>query len=168
MAAKFSDLVTYFETIAKEHVDIKHSKTDPHFYRFELDEVLGGMCNNLKYPALVMEGYDFNFSDSNSDNIRKSRSGAFWLIDYVKDKKDYDAIHAAWDRMEEIGTEILVRMRTDKASRAVEVLRDFNIGESEGIPMSVMTLGQHGIRFTFSLTSAVSSNINALKWQKSL
>ena len=107
MAAKFSDLVKYFEKLASEHIEIKHTAQNKHFYRFELDEVLTGMCSNIKYPALILEAYDFNYSESNSDNIRKKRSGAFILIDRVSDMKDFNRIHEVWDNMEMIGEDLL-------------------------------------------------------------
>jgi hypothetical protein len=164
MAAKFSDLVSYFEVIAGSHVELKHSAKEKHFFRFELDEVLTGMCSNIKYPALILEAYDFNYSESDSDNIRKNRSGAFILIDKVSDMKDYNKIHAVWDKMEEIGNDILIKMKTDKESKAVAVLRDFNINECNGTPLAVIQLGQYGIRFAFNLTSAVNNEINPDKW----
>lgn len=165
MAAKFSDLLAYFENIARAHVDILHSTKDKHFYRFELDEVLTGICSNIKYPALILEAYDFNYRESGSDNIRKRRSGAFILIDKVSDMKDYNKIHEVWDHMEVIGEDILVKMKADKESRLVPVLRDFNINECEGTPLAIPQLGQHGVRFTFNLTSPVNSIVDETKWQ---
>jgi hypothetical protein len=164
MAAKFSDLVEYFEKLASEHIEIRHTEKDKHFYRFELDEVVTGMCSKIKYPAFILEGYDFSYSESNSDNIRKKRSGAFWLIDEVKDLKDFDKIHEVWDHMETIGNDILIRMKADKEGRLVPVMRDFNISDCDGIPLSVAQLGQHGVRFTFTLTSAVNGEIDTTKW----
>jgi hypothetical protein len=164
MAAKFSDLVKYFEKLASEHIEIKHTAIEKHFYRFELDEVLTGLCSNIKYPALILEGYDFNYSESNSDNIRKKRSGAFILIDKVKDMKDYNKIHEVWDSMEVIGDDLLVKMKADKESRQVPVLRDFNINECEGVPLAVPQLGQHGVRFTFNLTSPVNNIVDKSRW----
>lgn len=162
--ADFSDLVTYFETLATEHISIGHSASAKHFYRFELEEVITGLCTNLKFPALVLEGYDFNFSDSDSDNVRKRRNGAFILIDKVQDLKDYSRIHEVWDNLEAIGTDILVRMLSDKRSRTVPVLTGFEISECAGQLLSVPQLGQHGIRFTFSLESAVNNDIDPARW----
>jgi hypothetical protein len=164
MAAKFSDLVEYFEKLASEHIEIKHTAQNKHFYRFELDEVLTGMCSNIKYPALILEAYDFNYSESNSDNIRKKRSGAFILIDKVNDMKDYNKIHEVWDKMEVIGEDLLVKMKADKESRLVPVLRDFNINECDGTPLAVQQLGQHGVRFTFNLTSPVNNEVDETRW----
>jgi hypothetical protein len=165
MAAKFSDLVEYFEKIATEHIEIKHSAANKHFYRFELDEVLTGMCGPIKYPALILEGYEINYAESTSDNIRKRRSGAFILLDKVNDLKDFNRIHEVWDEMEVIGDDILVKMKADKESRLVPVLRDFNINECSGTLLSINELGQHGIRFTFNITSAQNGIVNIEKWQ---
>ena len=164
MAAKFSDLVTYFRTLAEKHVEIRHSETSKHFYRFELDEVLSGMCSNIKYPALILEGYDFNYMENNSDNIRKKRSGAFILMGKVKDLKNFDEIHTLWDQYEEIGEDILIKMKQDKESGLHPVLRDFSISDCSGIPISLAQYGQHGMRFSFNLDSAVSDIVNPAKW----
>jgi hypothetical protein len=164
MAAKFADLVSYFEKIAAEHIEIKHTKAKCRFYRFELDEVITASCVNINYPALILEAYDFNYKDSRADNIMKSRSGAFILIDKVKDSGNYNEIHQVWDKLEAIGDDILVRMRSDKASRLVPVLRDFDISESEGVPFPVQDLGQYGVRFTFSLKSPVNVDIDNSRW----
>jgi hypothetical protein len=164
MAAKFSDLVSYFEKLASEHKEIKHTSAKKHFYRFELDEVITALCSNINYPALILEAYDFNYGDSQSDNIMKHRSGAFILIDKVPDQGDYNRIHEVWDKMEQIGDDILVRMRADKASRNEPAVRDFNISASEGVPFSVKSLGQYGVRFTFTLKSAVNNEIDTTRW----
>jgi hypothetical protein len=164
MAAKFADLVEYFKEIAEEHVDIQHSTTKKHFFRFELDEVISGLVIKLNYPALILEAYDFDYSESRSDNILKARNGAFMLIDKVTDQGDYDRIHEVWDELEAIGDEILIRMRSDKEKKTVPVLRDFDISFSSGIPFDVRTTGQYGVRFTFSLRSAVNTNIDPTKW----
>jgi len=164
MASKFADLVTYFEKIATEHVDIHHSGTSKHFFRFELDEVLAGLTYKMNFPALILEAYDFEYSDSRSDNVIKQRNGAFIIIDKVSDSGDFARIHEVWDKCEQIGEDILIRMRRDKASRKEPVLRDFDISQSAGIPFDVRTLGHYGMRFTFSLGSAVNNEVDLTRW----
>jgi hypothetical protein len=164
MAAKFADVVAYFKKIATEHIEIKHTESKKHFYRFELDEVISALCSKINYPALILESYDFNYSDSHSDNIMKKRSGAFILIDKVRDSGNYEEIHTVWDKLEGIGEDILIRIRADKAAKTEAAARDFDIGESEGIPFNVKELGQYGVRFTFVLKSPVNSEIDTTKW----
>ena len=43
MAAKFTDLISYFENLARRHKSIAHTDSEKHFFRMELDEVLGGI-----------------------------------------------------------------------------------------------------------------------------
>jgi hypothetical protein len=164
MAATFSELVSYFELLASEHVLLRHTAIDKHFYRFELDEVLTGLAKGIKYPALVLEAYDFSYQEAGSDNIRKRRSGAFMLIDRVADQKDFNRIHQVWEDMEQLAEDILIRIRSDKQSRTYPVLQAFNIADVEGTQLSLSELGQHGIRVTFSLTSAVNCEIDTEKW----
>jgi hypothetical protein len=66
--------------------------------------------------------------------------------------------------MELIGDDILVKMKADKESRLVPVLRDFNINECDGILLTVPQLGQHGVRFTFNLTSPVNNKVDETRW----
>ncbi len=164
MEATFNDLVDYFKSLAEKHVSIRHSALAKHFYRFELDEVITGMCSSIKYPAMILEGYDFNYIESASDNILKRRSGAFIIIDHARDTKNFDEIHEIWERCEEIGNDILIKMRTDKESGLYPVLRDFNINESEGVPFPVISLGQFGVRFSFNMTSVVNNEVDESKW----
>ena len=104
---KFMDLVTYFQALAGRHKRIKD------FYRFELDEVLTSL-RDIETPCLILEGYKFSFTDNKSDNILKTRSGAFILLDHVKDTGDFNLIHHTWDTLEKIGDDILARIKADK------------------------------------------------------
>ncbi|NQU53584.1 MAG: hypothetical protein HQ522_13705, partial [Bacteroidetes bacterium] len=61
--AKFSDLITYFENLARKHKSILHTDTDKHFFRMEIDEVLAGINRtDVAYPMLILEGYGFGFT----------------------------------------------------------------------------------------------------------
>ena len=164
MAATFADLVTYFESLASGHVLLRHTSVDKHFYRFEIDEVLTGLAKGVKYPALILEAYDFGYADNSGDNVRKIRRGAFMLIDRVPDAKDFNRIHEVWENMEQIADDIIIRMRADRNSGTYPVLRAFSLSEAEGTQVSFSDIGQHGVRVTFNLTSAVNSEIDETKW----
>jgi len=162
---KFSALVTYFENLARMHRDIGHSDSKKHFFRMEVDEVLSGITRtDVAYPFLILEGYGYDFSDSKSDNLLKNRRGAFMLLDHVSDPSDFDAIHAVWDHMEEIGDELLVRMKTDKYNPLAPVIRDFQFSTSEATLIANEIDGSYGIRFTYTLTSPRSNDIDPTKW----
>ena len=113
MATRFTQIVQYFENLARQHVGIQHTNTEKHFYRFEIDEVLSGL-GSINYPAMILEAYAIEYDDNKSDNVMKNRKGAFILLGNVPDRGDHDSIHELWDELEEIGDDILARIRADK------------------------------------------------------
>jgi hypothetical protein len=165
MAAKFSDLITYFETLARQHKSIAHTDTEKHFFRMELDEVLGGIKRtDVNYKLLILEGYSFGFTDNRSDNVQKNREPAFMLIDHLSDKSDFDRMHEIWDELEEIGTDIIVRMKNDKRNASVPVIRGFNF-ESVRAQLIMNQLGNDiGMRFEFSMSSPVNTDVDVTRW----
>lgn len=161
----FSDLIAYFESLATRHRDIRHSQHEKHFFRFEVDEVLAGINRtDVAYPMLVLEGYNFGFTDQNSDNLIKNRSGAFILLGQISDISDYSQVHEVWDSLEQLGDDILARIRSDKQSRKVQVVRDFNL-DSVQASLLVNAYGNNaGIRYTFTISSPEPFAMNPEKW----
>jgi hypothetical protein len=164
MKAKFLNLVDYFETLAILHKGIQHTEEEKHFFRFELEEMLTGMKSNLNYPALILEGYDFNFVDEDSDNLQKRVSCAFMLLGKVSDKGDYDAIHNLWDKLEEIGDEIVVKILSDKRDRQTDCLAYFHARSITGTPITDMNLIHYGFRYAFELSWPVCNDVNPEVW----
>ncbi len=163
--SNFSDLISYFETLATEHVSIRHSEANKHFFRFEIDEVLAGLNRtDISFPLLIMEGYNFDFTDNRSDNVIKNRSGAFVLLGQITDPSDYSSVHDVWDELEEIGDDIIARIRSDKESRLVPVVRNFSL-ESIKASLILNEIGNHaGIRFTFTISSPLDTEVDTTKW----
>mgnify|MGYP001765790163 CR=1 FL=1 len=161
----FSDLVTYFETLARQHKSIGHSDQEKHFFRFEIEEVLAGINRtDSEYPMLVLEGYNFDYTDNKSDNILKNRNMAFDLLDVVKDITDYSEIHDVWNRMEAIGDDILARVKADKRNPQTPVVSDFSFASVQAIPIINETGNNAGIRYTFSLVSPAPADVDPEKW----
>jgi len=168
MKAKFAEFVDYFEQLAREHVDIRHTDKEKHFFRIELEEILTGLKSKIRYPALILESYDFVFKDQNSDNVHKEVSCAFDIIDIVKDGGNYDLIHATWHRMEEIGDEICIRILDDKRSRKIDVLSHFHLTNVKGNLLVDMNLMHYGVRYEFVVSWPVINDIDPLKWNQPL
>jgi hypothetical protein len=162
--SKFADLVAYFQLLATNHADIGHTPEEKHFFRFELEEFMTGMSAKIRYPALILEGYDFVFIDNNSDNVHKSLNCGFMLIDKISDKGDYDAIHNLWDRLEEIGDEIIVRILHDKRQNNIDVLSYFTISDVSGSPLVDMNMIHYGFRYDFKLSWALRNDIDLSIW----
>lgn len=165
MKAKFADLVNYFEDLAASHVDIRHTINEKHFFRIELDEILTGMRSQIKYPALILEGYDFNFVDQNSDNVHKRINSAFVLVDLVTDKGNYDKIHETWQRMEEIGDEICIKILHDKRGRQTDILSYFHMSDVRGNLLVDSNLLHYGVRYEFTLSWPLTNDIDIDKWK---
>jgi hypothetical protein len=167
MAAKFSQLVSYFENLARKHKEIGHTDTEKHFFRMEIDEVLAGINRtDVKHPFLILEGYSYDFMDNKSDNLLKNRRGAFVLLDHVADPTNFDAIHDVWDHMEEIGDELLIKMKADKYNPLAPVIRNFEFSTSEATLIANELDGNYGIRYTYVLTSPRSNEVNPAKWEE--
>ncbi len=157
---KFTDLIAYFQALAYGHKHIKD------FYRFELDEVLTSL-RNIETPCLIIEGYKFSFTDNKSDNILKTRSGAFILLDHVKDIGDYDLIHSTWDSLEEIGDDILARIKADKNNPESPV-RNFPLENVEGHLLSTEMGNYYGIRFTFDIVCRFNADVDPERWNPAI
>ena len=163
--AKFSDLISYFENLARKHIDILHSDGEKHFFRMEIDEVLEGINRtDVAYPMLILEGYSFDFTDNKSDNLLKNRQGAFILLDHISDNSDHNTIHKKWDELEEIATEILVKIKSDKINPLTPVVRNFDF-ESVNVSLILNQIGNDvGVRITYTITSPVTNDPNPGKW----
>jgi hypothetical protein len=160
---KFKDIVAYFRQLATEHREIAHTETEKHFFRYELDEVLIGLPRGMNYPAMVLEGYRFSLLDGNSDNVVKRRDGAFMLLDHIPDTGDHDHIHKVWGDLEEIGDDIIARIRRDKRNPASPV-RDFNTASVEANLLSTEFGNLYGIRFTFTMDATFEIDVNEERW----
>lgn len=163
MSSTFTEINNYFEQIAQNHRMIAHSGLHKHFYRMELEEVLT-MMKNINYPALILEGYRFDYTDQRSDNVLKNRSGAFILAGRVSDIGDYAAIHQLLDTLEAIGDQILARIRADKHNPLITAVRDFDLNSVT----AVLILNEHdkvyGIRYNYTLVSARPMVVDPAQW----
>lgn len=165
MASTFNDLIAYFENIARRHVDIRHTDNEKHFFRMEIDEVLAGINRtDVKHPYFILESYDFDYNDNRSDNLLKKRNGAFVLLGHVDDATDNDAIQEVRNRMEAIGDEIMIKIKADKRNPLIKAVRDINLDEVKGVLISNEIDNNHGLRFTFSISSPLSTDVNPDKW----
>jgi hypothetical protein len=163
--AKFSDLITYFENLARKHKSILHTDTDKHFFRMEIDEVLAGINRtDVAYPMLILEGYGFGFTDNRSDNLLKNRQGAFILLDHLSDTSNHNLIHQKWDELEEIATDVIVKIKSDKRNPLTPVVRNFDY-DNINASLLLNEIGNDvGIRVTYTITSPVETEVNPNKW----
>lgn len=161
--SKFSAIISFFEMLATQHVAIKHSSTDKHFFRLEFDEVMTSIHESACFPLLVLEGYSFNLGDAGSDNGMKTREGSFMLIDHLSDPGDFARLHEIWDTLEEIGDDIIARIRAEKRVSG-SPLRNFNISSVTATLFQNTVLNTAGIRFSYTVESSFILDVNPDKW----
>ena len=163
--ATFLDLISYFKNIATKHKSILHTENTKHFFRMEIDEVLAGINRtDVNYPLLILEGYSFAFTDNKSDNLLKNREGAFMILDHISDSSDYDAIHNKWEELEEIITEILLKIKADKRNPLTKVVRNFDFDSANAQLIRNEIGNDVGIRVSYTITSPISNEVNPYKW----
>jgi hypothetical protein len=94
----------------------------------------------------------------------KNRQGAFILLDHISDNSDHNTIHKKWDELEEIATEILVKIKSDKINPLTPVVRNFDF-ESVNVSLILNQIGNDvGVRITYTITSPVTNDPNPGKW----
>ena len=163
MKTRFTEIITYFRTLAAQHVAIGHSYNEKHFYRLELEEVLGSL-KNINYPALILEGYRYSLTDNRSDNVLKDRAGAFMLIDHLHDRGDFDAMHQIWDNMEGICDDIIARIIADKRDSAIKAIRNFDLSTIQVSLIANETDQNYGIRCSYTISSSLSKDVDPDMW----
>jgi len=169
MNNNFSDIIAYFENLARTHIAIQHSEHEKHFFRYELDEVLAGINrSDVAYPMLILEGYSFDYTDNKSDNILKNRSSAFILLDQCPDASDYNKVHEIWDKLETIADDILIRMKTDKRNPLTPVIRGFEFSGIEAKLIATEIGNSFGLRINFMISAPINSDSVTNRWINNL
>lgn len=107
--------VDYFEHLATQMTDIGHSTSEKHFVKAGMEELLEGNKGPQHYPALILETYEVNWINNQSDNLLKRRLAAFQVLDLINRRSDdYDKEEKVLTDMEKICDNILARMRYDQ------------------------------------------------------
>jgi len=164
MKIKFTDIVKYFEGIARKNKQILHSDTEKHFFRLELDELLVGLKSVVNYPALNLEAYDYDLLDANSDNVIKQRHLAFSVFDHLENTDDFDRMHEIWDQCENICDDIISKIKNDKRDITIGVVKDFDLNTVKGRPFSNEIDNIFGIRVMLDMGSGINIDYDATKW----
>lgn len=149
----------FMREIAENHVDIKHvDNKDKHFYRGELEEFFVGLRSKVKFPALVVEGFELNYSEQNP--ITKHRESAFTVVFSYKNRDDYDAITDCFSKSEIIGDEILNMM----AKLGKDLPCQVRIENIHGVQIINENEKYAGVRFSFVLKKLHNTSINKMQW----
>jgi hypothetical protein len=147
----YTDYTNYFKGIAEQFLG--HSENEKHFFRKGLDEFLNGLSTDVNYPALLLDNYDFSFSDNGADNVMTPITAAFMIIDHVKDIGDYDLIDQVMDSTKEIVGLIYNQIRRDIAPPQHIFLNEANMSNVRVSPLFNKADGNWGWFVTVEISS---------------
>lgn len=111
MAVKNSEIVAFFEDLAKKHKKIAHSTVAKHFYRMELNEFATGVSTFTGYN-MILEVIPFGYGGS-GDNFFKNREVSFIIVKSLKEVNKAN-ISLAFDECEMIVDDVLSMLQKAK------------------------------------------------------
>lgn len=155
MQQSYNQIGDYFGELASRHKGIQT------YCRYELDELLDMSISIPGFPALVLEGFDFDYGGSMTDNVLKNRNGAFCLVDKC-DVTDARKRTDVLERLEIIGEQILMKMVDDKR-KGNPLLTSFDIGSAEGVHFVNPAMGYVFCRINFSFKTKIAEDLSV--WQ---
>lgn len=155
MQQSYNQIGDYFGGLAIRHKGIQT------YCRYELDELLDMSISIPGFPALVLEGFDFDYGGSVADNVLKNRNGAFCLVDKC-DVTDARKRTDVLERLEIIGEQILMKMTDDKR-KGNPLLTSFDIGSAEGVHFVNPAMGYVFCRINFSFKTKITEDLSV--WQ---
>lgn len=147
----YLDYTAYFEKIAIDLLE--HSSAEKHFFRKGLEEFLNGLSTSVNYPALLLEKYDFSFTDNGADNVMKERTIAFTVCDHAADIEDYDRIDEIMSFTEGVVDKIYNRMRKDMSPPQHEFLKNASLGSMRVTPVENKADGNYGFFVSIGIST---------------
>ncbi len=149
--SKYLDYIAYFEQIAIDLLG--HSDTEKHFFRKGLQEFLNGLQTSVNYPALLLDRYDYKYSDNGSDDVNKERTVAFLVIDNAVDTEDYKRIDDIYNSTEEIIDQIFNRVRDNMHYPKDDFLKFAQINNVQVSPVQNYADSNYGYFVTMDIAS---------------
>lgn len=167
MTTTLTQFIAYLEELASLHADIAHDPDNhPAFIRFYEAENPERAARNLikNLPCVMVKDYDFHFVDNKSDNVHKVREIEFLVIDKKGRSTTTEDTYNTWERVEEIGDEMIIRMKDDKRHRRNNAVVNFDLNQVRGIPVDLTFGGLFGMSYSVPVNSIRSNDPEPDKW----
>jgi hypothetical protein len=159
---EFTEYSNYFEALATKLRDVAHTKDNPKFARFNIEEILAGMAHGLDpvTPCLLLESFEGRLSEE-GDNVMDNQDAAFLIMQHCE-LEAFDAQNEIIDRAKKIGLKVVAKLRSD--ARKDIGLKHFD-RNSVGYEKVGPIFGTcFGYRFTFSFFNPISLAVNPADW----
>lgn len=155
------DYIRYFQKIANEHVEIKD------FYIFNIQEAMNAMREGMQFPALILNTQKGSALVPHRDNTLDKVTGGFLVIDHLEQVDDFAGEMDIYQRMKDLGMQIIARMIYDKenceplSAKAIPGF-DPNTVTYEIID-DVFNQG-YGVLFSFQVITTLDLEYDISKW----
>jgi len=165
MKTTLSQFFSYLENLAVNHKDIAHTPDNPSFHKFYDAESMEEKLRSLiqRVPCILIKDYDFRFQDNGADNVHKIRSVDVIVIEQINRDSTLQNVHNVWERTEEIGDELIMRMKYDKR-RLVPAVINFNLSNVQGVPANIGFGGLFGTMYSIPVGSVITNDPDKTKW----
>lgn len=165
MKTTLSQFCSYIESLAATHKSLSHTPEKPAFHKFYSGEDIEAKLRSLvqRVPCIMVKDYDFRFQDNGADNVHKVREVEVIVVDHIGRNKTLNDIYAVWESTEEIGDELIMRMKYDKR-RLVPAVIGFNLSNVMGQPVNMGVSGLFGTQYTIPVNSVRSNDIDKTQW----
>lgn len=155
------DLHQYFEDLAKKHKSVLHTDQKKHFFKGGIEDFFKGLKNKVKFPAVVFEGFELNYSGE-GDDVEKDREFSFIIIQEYATNENVDQIAKATSDCERIGEDFIKKILDDIENSSCK----FSFRGATGILMENTNEKSIGMQFTCNLTSNFNTKVNAAVWEQ--
>lgn len=152
---KYTDITGYFEALATKYVG--HSPTEKRFFRKGLDEFMQSLVIDSQTPVMLLDKYDFRYSDNLADNMFKDRTIAFIIAGRINDIDDYESMDTVYDDCEEIIDNIVNQIRYDMNPPRHDIMKFSNLNNIQATPIQNTADGNYGYYVTIDISSIHST-----------
>ena len=142
------------KTLAEQHRLLQHSENELHYFRGELEEFYVGLRNKVNFPAMVVEGYELNYSED-----KKQLETSFFIAQDYKEQNDYDEIDRAFDLCERIGESVAKRLMAE-----ADDLNCQSVVLDNAVQMQHETEKYVGMRFNFTVIYPFCDSVGGDDW----
>ena len=159
--------IQYFEKLAKEHKDIRHSSTAKHFFMMDINELLSATNSTAKYPAIVLLKLSGKAVDKKEDNPLVAIEGGFLVLDHCKNIDDFASELLIFQNTYEIGMQMISRIMHDQRQPvpySQKALPDFNPDSVRWEMIGPVFENHFGVIFRFPVTLIADWEYNSEKW----
>ncbi len=160
------EYVKYFETLCRQHVDIKHTDRTPRLFRMKprdvttkLEKADGVIC--------VLESPEFFYSDNQANNYMKEKTAAFSILKRA-DPDNFVEQDDVVDECEIIAEDIIARIKDDNRDYDDQKFGIINLNTFSGFKVGPVYDRFYGVRIEFKFGDSISMCVNENKWNFNL